>query len=104
MFFTLVCLRTFVRILLPYCKSCCIPVVFFIVPDSVRGYILCYSESETSVFLFRLSVDFFGVSRVRLSVSPFSQPYFNTETFTLVSYPGMANHQSLLNMDLIRPW
>ena len=41
---------------------------------------------------------------VCLSVSPFSQPCLNTETFTLVSYLGMANHRSLLNLDLIRPW
>ena len=41
---------------------------------------------------------------VCLYVSPFSQPCFNTETVTLVSYPGMANHQSLLNLNLIRPW
>ena len=41
---------------------------------------------------------------VCLSVSPFPQPCFNTETVTLVSYPGMANHRSLLNLDSIRPW
>ena len=41
---------------------------------------------------------------VCLSVSPFPQPCLNTETVTLVSYPGMVNHRSLLNLDLIRPW
>ena len=41
---------------------------------------------------------------VCLSVSPFSQPCFNAETVTFVSYTGMANHRSLLNLDLIRPW
>ena len=56
----------------------------FIVPDSVGGY---------SLF----------VSFVCLSDSPFSQPCFNTE-ITLVSYLGMGNHRSLLNLDLIRPW
>ena len=39
-----------------------------------------------------------------LSVSPFPQPCFNPETFTLVCYPGMVNHRSLLNFSLIRPW
>ena len=63
--------------------------LFVIVPDSVGGYSLFVSF----VCLF-----------VCLSVSPFPQPCFNTETVTLVSYPGMANHRSLLNLDLIRPW
>ena len=40
---------------------------------------------------------------VCLSVSPFSQPCFIPETVTIVSYPGMANHRSLLNLRLIRP-
>ena len=66
-------------------------------PDSVGVYSLFVSF----VCLFVcLSV----CLSVRLSVSPFSQPCFNTETVTLVSYPGMANHRSLLNLDLIRPW
>ena len=37
------------------------------------------------------------------SVGTFSQPCFNPESVTLVSYPGMANHRSLLNVRLIRP-
>ena len=47
-------------------------IYIFIVPDSVWDYILF--------------VSFVCVS-VCLSVSPFSQPCFNTETFTLVSKP-----------------
>ena len=40
---------------------------------------------------------------VCVSVLHFSQPWFNPVTVTLVSYPGMANQRSLLNLDLIRP-
>ena len=50
-----------------------------------------------------LFVCLFVILSVCLSVSPFSQPCFNTETVNLVSCPGMANHRSLLNLDLIRP-
>ena len=62
------------------------------------GIIFPNSDGDYSLF-----VSFVCLS-VQLSVSPFSQPCFNTETFTLVSYPGMVNHRSLLNLDLIRPW
>ena len=75
--------------------------LFFIGPDSVGVYSLFVSF----VCLFVcLGVCLSVCLSVRLSVSPFSQPCFNTETVTLVSYPGMANHRSLLNLDLIRPW
>ena len=60
-----------------------------------------------SVGVYTLFVSFvclFVCLSVCLSVSPFPQPCFNTEIVTLVSYPGMANHRSLLNLDLIRPW
>ena len=70
--------------------------VIIIVPDSVGGYSLFVSF----VCLF---VCLFVILSVCLSVSPFSQPCFNTETVNLVSCPGMANHRSLLNLDLIRP-
>ena len=39
-----------------------------------------------------LSVCLFVCLCVCLSVSSFSQPCFNTETVTLVSYTGMVNH------------
>ena len=70
-------------------------------PDSVGGYSLFVSF----VCLFVcLCVCVCVCLSVCLSVSPFSQPCFNTETVTFVSYTGMANHRSLLNLDLIRTW
>ena len=68
--------------------------IFIIVPDSVGVYSLFVSF----VCLF---VCLYVCVCVCLSVSPFSQPCRNTESFTLVSYPGMANHRSLLKLDLI---
>ena len=63
-----------------------------IVPDSVGGYSLFVSFVCLFVCLF-----------VCVSVAHFSQPCFNTETFTVVSYPGMVNDRNLLNLRLIRP-
>ena len=62
------------------------------------------SSGTMSMAMSSLFVCLFVCLSVCLPVSPFPQPCFNTETVTLVSYPGMANHRSLLNLDLIRPW
>ena len=63
-------------------------------------------RSDTQYRHLQTLIVSYGMVRlyVCLSVSRLSQPCFNTETVTLVSYPGMANHRSLLNLNLIRPW
>ena len=82
--------------------------LFVIVPDSVGGYSLFIVPDSVGVYSLFVSFVCLFVCLcvcvcVCLSVSPFSQPCFNTETVSFVSYTGMANHRSLLNLDLIRP-